>query len=253
MAAGGPQASGGYHRRVIPLLLILAGVAALVAGWLVMHRIGPGVRIGRILAATPLVPVSRAVALASSGTARYVAVEGRIDAEEPWEDDNHQPLVFQRTRLELLEGTRWTAFEDVRRTVPFEISEGLDRIAVDGSALDEGLVVVTRESEGTGADVPDRIPAGTLTTTPVRLRLEVLSAVDHARVLGVPVTDPELGPVLRPGLGHPLILTTLEPDEAMRLLAHGRQTTMRIVAALMGAGVVVIAVGVVWGVVDALV
>ena len=58
-------------------------------------------------------------------------------------------------------GRGWTAFEDIREVVPFEIGEGLDRIAVDGDALDEGLVVVTRESIGTARDLGDRVPDGT--------------------------------------------------------------------------------------------
>lgn len=236
---------------MLPLTLILTGAFALAAGWLVLRATGPGARIGRILAATPVVPVSRAVELASSGTARYVAVDGRIDAEEPWEDDNHQPLVYQRTRLELRRGTGWSTFEDERRVVPFEVSEGLDRIAVDGSALDEGVVVVSRESEGTAADVPDRVPAGTVPSTPVRLRMELLSAVDHARVLGTPVLDPERGAILRPGLGRPLILTTLEPAEAMRVLAAGHRTATRGATVLLAGGLIALVAAAGWAIADA--
>ena len=58
-------------------------------------------------------------------------------------------------------GRRWTAIEDGREAVPFEVVDGLDRIAVDVDAIDEGLVVVIRESEGTAAEIPDRMPEGT--------------------------------------------------------------------------------------------
>jgi hypothetical protein len=237
---------------VIPLSLVAAGAIALAAGWLLLRGSGSRVRVGRILAATPVVPVARAVAMAADGSARYVAVEGRLDAAEPWEDESHQPLVFQRSRLELRQGARWVTFEDQRRVVPFELSEGLDRIAIDGDALGEGLIVVHRESVGTAADAPDRVPEGTAPSTPVRLVVERLTAVDQARVLGTPVVDPELGPIMRPGRGRPLILTTLEPAEAMRLLAYGRHTTMRVVAILMVAGAASLAVGILWALVDAL-
>src|SRR4051812_38329724 len=180
-----------------------------------MRRLGPDARIGRILAVTPVVPVSEARELASRGANRYVGVFGRVDAQEPFEDDAHRPLVLRRTRLELRRGSRWHAFEDNRDVVPFEISEGLDRIAVDGHALDSGLVVVQRESVGTAADIADRVPEGTPPQVPARLRIELLTAVDHALVLGVPAVDPEVGPILRPGLGRPLVLTNLEKDEAM--------------------------------------
>ena len=224
---------------------------ALAAGWLAMRRLGPGARIGRILAATKVVEMRQALAIAASGQARYVAVGGRVDAEEPWEDEGGRPLVYRRSRLEHLDGSRWTPFEDDRRVVPFELAGALERIEVDGDALDEGLVVVTRESEGTAGEIPDRVPPEMPASTPVRLRVEFVSAVDHALVLGVPVKAGDHG-VMRPGRGRPLILTTLEPAEAMRLLAHGRQGATRAITLLLGGGLLAIAIGVAWAVVDAI-
>jgi hypothetical protein len=240
------------HRAVIPLVLVVAGGLAVTAGWLLMRGLGPGARVGRIIAATPVVPVARARELAERGTVRYVGVTGRVDAEEPFEDEHGRPLVLRRNRLELRQGNRWRAIEDRREAVPFEISEGLDRIAVDGDELDDGLVVVTRESEGTAGEIPDRVPPGTPPATPARVRLDLLSSVDHALVLGVPGLDPDRGPILRAGLGHPLVLTNLEPAEAMRLLAGGRQGTTRAIGALLAGGVVAIVVGIAWAVVDVL-
>jgi len=237
---------------VIPLSLVLVGGLVLAAGWLLMRRLGPGGRIGRILAVTPVVPVAEAREIAARGAARYVGVLGRIDAEEPFEDDAHRPLVLRRTRLELQRGSRWEAFEDDRQVVPFEISEGLDRIAVDGAALDDGLVVVTRESVGTAGDIADRVPEGTDPSTPARLRIHLLSSVDHAMVLGVPTMDPERGAILRPGLGRPLVLTNLEPKEAIRLLADGRRGTTKAISALLGVGAAAVPAGIAWAVVDAL-
>jgi hypothetical protein len=241
------------HPTVIPLILVVTGGLALAAGWRLLRGMGPGARIGRIIAATRVVPVARAVTLAHEGRARYVGVRGRVDSAAAWEDEDHRPLVLRRRRLELLEGRRWVAFEDAREVVPFEISEGLDHIAVDGDALDEGLVVVTRESAGMAADLGERVPPGTPAATPARLRLDLLSSVDHALVLGVPTVDPERGPILRPGLNHPLILTNLEAGEAMRMLADGRQGTTRAISLLLGLGTALVLAGVGWGVIDALV
>jgi hypothetical protein len=237
---------------VIPLSLAVVGALVLAAGWLLMRRLGPAARIGRILAVTPVVPVAQARELASRGANRYVGVFGRVDAEEPFEDDAQRPLVFRRTRFELQRGRRWESFHDDREVAPFEITEGLDRIAVDGAALDDGLVVVQRESVGTARDIPDRVPPGTDPATPARLRIELLTAVDHALVLGVPSIDPA-GPILRPGLGRPMVLTNLEKDEAMRLLAQGRQGNTRIIAILLVAGAVGLLTGLVWALLDALV
>ncbi len=236
---------------MIPILLAGAGLALLGIGWILLRSMGSGARVGRILAATAVIPVSRAVALADAGTTRYVAVAGRIDAENEFEDEHHRPLVFRRTRLETLAGRSWTTVQDGREAVPFEVVDGLDRIAVDADGIDEGLVVITRESEGTAADVPDRMPAGTPPDARVRLRVEQLSSVDHAIACGVPSRDGDRGTVLRAGLGRPLIVTTLEPAEAMRLLAVGHRDTTRLVAALFGIGLVALVVGAGWWAVDA--
>ncbi len=238
---------------MIPLLLVVLGAIALAAGWFLLRSLGPGARIGRIIAATSVVPVGRAVAMAAEGKPRYVGVLGRVDSTQDFHDENDRPLVIRRTRLELGDGRRWTPFEDTREVVPFDINESLERIAVDGDALDEGLVVVTRESVGTASDLGERAPAGTPPETPARLRLDILSSVDHALVLGVPAIDPERGPILRPGLGRPLVLTNLEAREAMRLLADGRQGTTRAISLLLGSGTAAILAGVAWAVVDALV
>ncbi len=238
---------------VIPILLIVGGMLAVAAAWWLLRGMGPGARVGRIIAATRVVPVSRAVALAGEGTPRYVGVLGRVDADETLEDEDQRPLVLRRRRLELQDGRRWTAFEDVREAVPFEISEGLDRIAVDGDALDDGLVVVTRESVGVAGDLGDRVPDGTDPATPARLRMDLLTGVDHALVLGVPTVDPERGPILRPGLNRPLILTNLEPKEAIRLLGEGRRGTTRAISLLLGGGTAAVLGGVAWAMIDAVV
>jgi hypothetical protein len=238
---------------VIPILLVVAGLVLLGIGWLLLRSLGSGARVGRILAATPVIPVARAIAVAESGATRYVAVAGRIDAENEFEDEHHRPLVFRRSRLETAEGKAWKTVQDHRQAVPFEVVDGLDRIAIDTEALDEGVVTVSRESEGTAADVPDRVPEGTPPATPVRLRVEQLSSVDHAIACGVPSKGLDGGVVLHAGLGRPLIVTTLEPAEAMRLLAVGRRDTTRLVAALFGVGLVAVVIGLGWWVVDAIV
>lgn len=232
------------------LLLLALGLLALVVGWLLVRRLGNRARIGRILAATPRVQVDEAVRLAG-GTPRYVAVGGRLDSDHEFLDEGERPLVLRRSRLQLRTGSRWETVTDNREVVPFGLAGGLAAIAVDADALDEGLVVVIRESEGTAGEIPDRVPEGTSPATPARLRVELLSTVDHAVALGVPSIGPEGSPMLRPGLGRPLILTTLEPAEAMRLLAAEHRTSTRAGALLMAGGLVAMVVGAAWTVVDA--
>jgi hypothetical protein len=236
---------------VIPLVLLALGLVALAAGTVLLRSLGERGRVGRILAATPVVPVDEAVRLAQTGTVRYVGVGGRLDSDQEFLDEHERPLVFRRSRLDLRAGSRWRTVGESRELAPFTVAGGLASIAVDGEALGDGLVVVPRESEGTAGEIPDRVPEGTDPATPARLRVDLLSSVDHALVLGVPTMDPARGPILRPGLGRPLILTTLEPAEAMRVLAADHRTATRGAAILLAGGLGAVLAGVAWVVVGA--
>jgi hypothetical protein len=246
---------------VTPLVLILIGLLALAAGAILLRSFGPRYRVGRLLAATPTVAIGDAVSLATAGGAgRYVKVSGRIDAEADFEDDAHRPLVFRRSRLEIRNRSRleirnrssWRSVDDRREAVPFQVREGLDGIAVRHADLDVGLVVLPRESVGTAADVPERVPAETDPATSVRLVVQQISSVEHAIVLGVPTLDAHGSPQLSAGLGRPLILTTLESDEAMRVLASDHARRPLAVAIALATGLASVTIGLAWAIVEAL-
>jgi hypothetical protein len=208
-------------------------------------------RVGLLLSSAPVVTVAEARTLAE-GSPRYVQVAGRIDSETDFEDDAHRPLVFRRTRLQVRSDGRWVDLDDHRERVPFEVREGLESIAIDDAALDAGLVVVVRESEGTAADVPDRVPAGTKPATPVRLRVEQVSSVEHAIVAGVPAIDETGAPRMTNGLGRPLVLATMDRSDALRILAEGRPSRPVVLAAILIAGAGLVAIGVGWALIAAL-
>jgi hypothetical protein len=241
--------SGAIIAAVTPLVPILLGTVALVVGALILRSFGPRYRVGRLLSATPLIPVAEAVA-AAAGPSRYVRIAGRIDAEDEFEDDAHRPLVLRRTRLEVRDGRDWRVIDERRESVAFEVREGIDGIAIDADALDAGLVVIPRESVGTAADVPDRVPEKLPSTTPVRLRVDQVSSVEHAVVLGVPTTDADGRPQMSSGLGRPLILSTLEPDEAMRVLAGSGSRRPLAAAISLAGGLVLMSLGLVWALLD---
>jgi hypothetical protein len=237
---------------VTPLIPIVVGLVALAIGIAILRTFGPNYRVGRLLAVAPQVTVAQARALAT-GPARFVAVRGRIDSEAEFEDDAHRPLVLRRVRIELGEGRRWTTVDEQRQSVDFELREGLDAIGVDHAALSTGLVVIPRESVGTAADAIDRVPDGTPPSTPLRLRIEQVSSVEHATVAGVPTLDASSGAIrMAAGLGRPLILTTLERDEAMRVLTADapRRPLVAVVALVVGS--ISLAVGLAWALVGAL-
>jgi hypothetical protein len=231
---------------VTPLVPIVGGVVALAVAGMLLRSYGPRYRVARLLATVPLVPLGDALAAAAAGEPRYVRIEGRIDSEESFADAARRPLVFRRTRLQARSRSGWRTFEDGREQVPFEVGDGLRSIQVDGDALDVGLVVIPRESTGTAGDLGDRAPTDLSPATAVRAVVEQISAVEQAVVLGVPVATPEGAVRVTAGLGRPLILTTLEPPEAMRVLGEGRRgrATLVAVAGVAGAGLVVL--GLAW-------
>ena len=236
-----------------PLVLAALGALALVAAGLLLRTFGPRYRIARLLATTPKVSVAEANRLAGHGRRAYVRIDGRIDADDEFEGPEHQPLVYRRVRLELRSGRGWRAFEDQRQAVPFVVKEGLDSIAVDVDALDAGLVVVPRESVGVAADLADRAPVGTRPDVPVRARIEQLSSVEHAVVLGVPTREGSDGAArMTRARSRPLVLTVLEPDEAMRVLAGGGQGRTRAAALLLAAAAVLFGGATIWAVSTAL-
>jgi hypothetical protein len=232
---------------VIPLVLIASGVVALLLGIVTLRSLGEKYRVGRLLAAAPTVTIGQARELALGGPNRIVRVDGRIDSETEFEDAHHRPLVFRRTRVELVDGRGWRAVEDSREAVDFDLREDLDSIAIDHEALGDGLVVVPRESAGVAGDIPDRVPAGTPRETPARVRIDQVSSVEHAIAVGVPVVGPDGEPRLTAGMGRPLVLTTLEPAEAMRLLAAGHSRRPLIATILGAAGLVLVSLGLVAG------
>jgi hypothetical protein len=230
---------------VFSLLLVASGLIAGLAGLLVLRSFGAGLRVGRLLSIAPVVPIDEAIAIAASGQDRYVGIQGRIDATDEFEDDAHRPLVFRRRRLEARTRGRWVTLEDEIERVPFSVDAGAASVAVDGDALGPGLVVLPRESTGTAAEIPGLLPPGTPPTTPIRLRIEQVSSVEHATVLGRPRPGPDGTTRMTAGRGRPLVLTTLERDEAMRVLAGGRRGRATAAVALLAAAPVLVAAGLV--------
>ncbi len=229
-----------------PLIPIAVGLVALAVGIAILRSFGPRFRVGRILAVAPLVSIADARALAG-GPPRFVAIQGRVDAEDEFEDEAHRPLVLRRVRIQLRGRGGWATIDEQRQAVDFELREGLDAIAIDQAALGDGLVVLPRESSGTAGDASDRVPSDTPPSTPLRLRIEQVSSVEHALVAGVPTADTATGSIrMTAGLGRPLILTTLARDEAMRVLAADapRRPMLAVIALVIG--MISITVGLLW-------
>ena len=239
---------------VAPLLLAAAGVVALGIAAIILRSFGPRYRVGRLLAVVAPVSVAEAIRLAEAGEARYVRVDGRIDSDAEFEDADHRPLVLRRTRIEWrpANGRSWTHFDTHLEAVPFVVREGLDDIGVDAERLEDGLLVTPRESVGEARDIEAMTDAGIDPGAQARLRVELVSSVDHAAVLGVPARTGDGSVTIGPGLGRPLIVSTLEHDEAMRVLTGGATGRSRLAIACLAGGVALIGFAAAWWLLDAL-
>ncbi len=237
-----------------PLVVIAAGLAAIALGTLLLRSYGPRMRVGRLLAVTPTVDIAEARSLAERGLRRYVRVDGRLDADEDFPDEHARPLVLRRRRVEARSGRDWRLLDERLEAVPFRVREGLDEIDIDAGALDVGLVTLVRESVGTAGEAAAALPPAMLAGLPgdatVRLRIEQLSSVEHATVLGVPAASGDGRVTLTAGTGRPLVVSTLERDEAMRVLAEGGRARPVAAAAALGGGLLLLAIGLLWALVS---
>ncbi len=96
-----------------------------------------------------------------------------------------------------------------------------------------------------GSLAPD-VLAGLTGQARVRLLIEQLSSVEHATVLGVPVATADGRVALTAGTGRPLVICTLEQDEAMRVLAGGGRARPVAAAAALGGGLLTLTLGLAW-------
>jgi hypothetical protein len=227
---------------VIALVIAALGAVAIVAGIAVLTR-SPGFRTGRLLAGAREVSIERALELATADESQYVRVHGRISSDEEFPDENDRPLVYRRKRIELQDANgNWRDEASETEAVPFGVESRTSYIAVDGSRLAAGLVVIPRVAEGVAADLPAEFAADVEPSARARLLVEQISAVEHAWVAGVPRIEPGPGTqaVISAGLGRPLIVTTLEIADAMRVLGEGRRLSMAISAGLVVLGAILV-------------
>lgn len=236
---------------MLPPVLVLAGfgLICLALGRLVVRSFGEALRIGRLLSAAPEVSLSEARESAERGERVYVRVRGRIDADAPFSDEHGRPLVLRRERVDVLEGSRWRTLQQARRDVPFVLRDRATEIGIDAAALDEGLVVLPRESVGSAGQITELISGPVDPALVVRFRIDQVSAVEHAYAVGMPQRGPDGDVRLGPGRDRPLILTTLEIPEAMRMLAQGRRQRATIAAGLLTVGLACVALALVVAVV----
>ncbi len=238
---------------LVPLVPLIAGFVALVAGVLVLRTYGPSYRVGRLLASTPEVSVA--------------------EAREP----RRRPAALRPGQRPDRRRGRVRGRRAPAAGLPPDAAPGASRWRAGsrsrtaGSASSSRSATASRGSSSTTrpstagssscranrSAPPPTSPIASRRArhpmTPVRLRIEQVSSIEHAIVLGVPGLDEAGEPRLSAGLGRPLVLTTLEPDEAMRLLTDGESRRPLVAAACLAAGLGLVVIGGIAAVIGAVV
>ena len=224
--------------------LIVVGVLLVAFGLLLSRRADERTRAGQLLAGLSPVTPTEALRLAAlrGDSSPYLAIKGSIDAAEIFEDENHRPLVYRRERVSIADEGGWRVIDTAERSLPFVVSDPSSSISIATADLADGLVVVERRWEGSVAELHaaareyQQAEAASLVAAiaardpsrAARVSLEQISSLDRATAAGH-LVDGEL----RAGVGRPLVVTTLERAEALRLLgSEGRGQLASSTAAL---------------------
>ena len=214
-------------------LLLASGALLIALSIWSSRRGGTRTRAARLMAG--VAPISPREALLV-GDGHYLAVSGNIDAAEAFEDESHRPLVYRRERVLIADGNTWREIERVVRSVPFVISDGEYALAIDAAQLGDGLVVIERQWDGSVAELaaahrdyqnPESaaLVAQLATTAPTagaRVILEQISTLDRGTAAGLL----RGGALTAGGAGQPLVLTTLDRREALRILGSGQRASL---------------------------
>jgi hypothetical protein len=238
--------------------IALIGAALIALGLLLSRRTDVRTRAGQLLAGlSPITPTEALKLAALRGeSSPYLAIKGSIDAPEIFEDEHHRPLVYRRERVSIADEGGWRVIDTAERSLPFVISDPSSAIRISTDDLADGLVVVERRWEGSVAELhaagreyqsaeTAALVAAIAASDPsrqARVGLEQISNLDRATAAGQ-LVDGEL----RAGAGRPLVVTTLERAEALRLLGaegRGRLASSTVALALLALGLLLLVGGI---------
>ena len=235
---------------MLPFWLALAGVALLGAGLVAIRRSGARAAMGRRLAGARQVRVGELLDLAPGDPTpdRPVRVIGRIRCPEPIVTSQDDRLVaFHRDVEVAMPGGGWRSIERLRETRSFELWDHDGSLLVDPAEAAEPLVVLPHVWSGS-VDALDETYAAALARltaehgplTEARAITRMVSGVDRLLLLAV-VTHDAYGQVaLAPPQGG-YLLSSLELDDAMRLLGGKRPRLLLAGAAAAGVGILLLA------------
>jgi hypothetical protein len=236
----------------VPLLLALLGLVLLAGGLVLVRTSGarPGlarrlagarqVRVGDLLDLTPADPLPQ----------RPVRVVGRIRCADPITTGQEDRLVaFHRdVEVELPIGG-WRSIERLRETRSFELWDHDGSLTVDPAAAAEPLVVLPHVWAGAADELDEsyapalaRLAAEQETPRDARSTTRMVSVVDRLLVLATVRRDVGGRVGLAPPSGG-YVISSLELDDAMRLLGGPQPRRMLAGIVAVAAAVPLLAAG----------
>jgi hypothetical protein len=212
---------------MLPIWLGLGGVLLLAVGLELIGRSGARPTIARRLAGARQLGVGELLDLAPSAPLprRPVRVLGRIRCAEPIVTSQDDRLVaFHRDVEVATPRGGWRSIERLRETRSFELWDHDGSLRVDPAQAAEPLIVLphvwsgsVEELDETYADALARVAAEQGSPGRARSATRMVSVIDRLLLLAVVTRDAEGHVALAPPRGG-YVVSSLELDDAMRLL-----------------------------------
>ena len=227
----------------LPIALAAGGVVALAIGAGFVRASGARLRVAQRLAAAKPAKVADVLRLTESSR-HALRVTGRVRCGAPIVTANDERLVALHRTVEVeLPGRGWRAIERVRESRRFQFWDHAGEITLDSARFAEPIVAIPAVWRGPPTELPDdyqgavaRLEAAHRTRVRrARAETRVVSITDRIVVVGAPVVVPGAAPALEPPAGG-FIVSTLEFDAAMRLLAGRRRGLLIVGLALIALG-----------------
>lgn len=240
-----------------PLGALVAGGLAMAGGVMLIRSSGALTGVGRRLAAARTVPLAELIAQAASDElpAEPIRVEGRVRCANPIETPDGDRLAALHRDVEVaLPDGRWRTIERLRDTRTVDLWERANSVRIDLGAAAEPLITIPQVWEGSPDELPasyrpaiERLTAEAGPPTAARSTTRQITLVDQLTVLAVGRRDPAGQLQLAPPTGG-FVVSAVDLDVAMRLLAGPRRSRMLTgyaVAAVGGAAVLIGLIGLV--------
>ena len=245
----------------IPLLLALLGLVLLTGGLALVRTSGARPGMARRLAGARQIGVGELLDLTPGDPLpqRPVRVVGRIRCADPIVTGQDDRLVaFHRDVEVALPTGGWRSIERLRETRSFELWDHDGSLTVDPAAAAEPLVVLPHVWTGS-ADELDvsyapalaRLAAEHDSPHDARATTRMVSVIDRLLVLAAVRRDADGRVTLAPPPGG-YVVTSLELDDAMRLLGGPQPRRMLAGIAAMAASVPLLAAAMLLAIVRAL-